>query len=241
MPEQWGAARSARRLLRREGRPRGAGPPGSLSAPAASHPASIRAAPRPCGWTRTGRASVGELHPAGSSRYELASAPGGLRARLAAGAMAACRLRLSPGLAQPVVRRDLALGGRNGSPPAQPLLEAVREAVPALRPGGRSVRPVPRQGRRAGQKSLALRIVMQDTDRTLTDAEVEAVMERSVCERSTRKFSRAAHVKDKMTLTKAELADLIVREGRAEQARGQGHGRVVLRGDPRSPSRGARW
>jgi phenylalanyl-tRNA synthetase beta chain len=32
------------------------------------------------------------------------------------------------------------------------------------------------KGVEAGQKSLALRIVMQDTDRTLTDSEVEAVM-----------------------------------------------------------------
>ena len=32
------------------------------------------------------------------------------------------------------------------------------------------------KGVEPGQKSLALRIVMQDTDRTLTDSEVEAVM-----------------------------------------------------------------
>jgi len=32
------------------------------------------------------------------------------------------------------------------------------------------------QGVGSGQKSLALRIVMQDTDRTLTDSEVEGVM-----------------------------------------------------------------
>ena len=33
------------------------------------------------------------------------------------------------------------------------------------------------KGVEPGQKSLALRIVMQDTDRTLTDSEVEAVMD----------------------------------------------------------------
>ena len=38
-----------------------------------------------------------------------------------------------------------------------------------------------------GQKSLALRIVMQDTDRTLTDSEVEAVMV-SVRDRINEKF-----------------------------------------------------
>ena len=59
---------------------------------------------------------------------------------------------------------------------AEDLLAAMRGRVPGFvrevvvfdQYRGKGVEP--------GQKSLALRIVMQDTDRTLTDSEVEAVM-----------------------------------------------------------------
>ena len=75
----------------------------------------------------------------------------------------------------PAVRRDLSFEVSQDLPVGV-LLEAVRGQVPAL------VREVEvfdqwrGKGVEPGKKSLALRIVMQDTDRTLTDSEVEEVV-----------------------------------------------------------------
>ena len=75
----------------------------------------------------------------------------------------------------PVVRRDVAFSVSEEVPVAA-MLGALRARVPAF------VREVEvfdlyrGKGVEPGKKSLALRIVMQDTDRTLTDSEVEAVM-----------------------------------------------------------------
>jgi phenylalanyl-tRNA synthetase beta chain len=75
----------------------------------------------------------------------------------------------------PVVRRDYAFTVAESVAVAD-LLGAVRGRVPAF------VREVEvfdmyrGKGVQPGKKSLALRIVMQDTDRTLTDSEVEAVV-----------------------------------------------------------------
>ena len=75
----------------------------------------------------------------------------------------------------PAVRRDYAFLVAD-SVSAGELLAAVRSRLPAI------VREVEvfdlyrGKGVDPGQKSLALRIVMQDTDRTLTDSEVEGVM-----------------------------------------------------------------
>ena len=75
----------------------------------------------------------------------------------------------------PVVRRDYAFTVAESVAVAD-LLGAIRGRVPAF------VREVEvfdmyrGKGVQPGKKSLALRIVMQDTDRTLTDSEVEAVV-----------------------------------------------------------------
>jgi phenylalanyl-tRNA synthetase beta chain len=75
----------------------------------------------------------------------------------------------------PAVRRDLALIVGE-EVPAGALLGALEGCLPGF---VRSVEVFDQyrgKGVDAGKKSLALRIVMQDTDRTLTDSEVEAVM-----------------------------------------------------------------
>jgi integration host factor subunit alpha len=66
------------------------------------------------------------------------------------------------------------------------------------------------KGIEAGKKSLAFRIVMQDTRRTLQEAEVDAAMQQvaelsaaGVCSAASRLTGMG------MTLTKAELADLL--------------------------------
>ncbi len=57
-----------------------------------------------------------------------------------------------------------------------PLSSAIRGRVPAFVREVEVFDQYRGKGIEPGRKSLALRIVMQDTDRTLTDSEVEAVM-----------------------------------------------------------------
>jgi phenylalanyl-tRNA synthetase beta chain len=73
------------------------------------------------------------------------------------------------------VRRDVAVLVAD-EVPAGALLEAARQGLPGF---VRSVEVFDQyrgKGVEPGKKSLALRLVMQDTDRTLTDSEVEAVV-----------------------------------------------------------------
>ena len=60
-----------------------------------------------------------------------------------------------------------------------------------------------------GKKSLAILVLMQDTERTLTDAEIDATVARFAA--GTRKSIQGdvPPVGNPMTLTKAELADLL--------------------------------
>jgi phenylalanyl-tRNA synthetase beta chain len=60
--------------------------------------------------------------------------------------------------------------------PAGALLAAVRKGLPAFVRELEVFDEYRGKGVEPGQKSLALRIVMQDTDRTLTDSEVEDVV-----------------------------------------------------------------
>jgi len=75
----------------------------------------------------------------------------------------------------PAVRRDVALVVPE-SVAAGALLAAVRGIVPGFVKEVEVFDLYRGKGVDPGQKSLALRIVMQDTDRTLTDSEVEAVV-----------------------------------------------------------------
>ncbi len=75
----------------------------------------------------------------------------------------------------PTVRRDLAVVVADDLAVGA-ILEAVRASLP---PVVREVEVFDQyrgKGVENGRKSLAFRIVMQDTDRTLTDAEVEEIM-----------------------------------------------------------------
>ena len=75
----------------------------------------------------------------------------------------------------PAVRRDYAFLVAETTP-AGAILASVRGRVPAFVREVEVFDQYRGKGVEPGQKSLALRIVMQDTDRTLTDSEVEAVM-----------------------------------------------------------------
>jgi phenylalanyl-tRNA synthetase beta chain len=140
----------------------------------AFHPgqaAEVRVDDEVIGW-------VGALHPRWIQKYELQSAAVAFELRTApilTRAVAAYRAvsRFPP------VRRDLAFV----VPDAQPA-EALRAAIAAA--GGPLVADVAifdvyrGKGLPDGKKSLAFRVLLQDTEKTLTDAEVEALM-RGIC------------------------------------------------------------
>jgi phenylalanyl-tRNA synthetase beta chain len=115
---------------------------------------------------------VGELHPRLQQKYELASAPV-LFEVLTEPLLAGDYPRFAGVSRMPVVRRDLALIVAE-EVPVGAMLAAVRKAVPGFVREVEVFDQYRGKGVEPGKKSLALRIVMQDTDRTLTDSEVEA-------------------------------------------------------------------
>jgi phenylalanyl-tRNA synthetase beta chain len=147
----------------------------------ACHPgrcATVVLGGRALGW-------IGELHPRLQQKYELPSAP--ILFELDTAAL----LEGSPPRFQgfsrmPVVRRDLAIVVGE-EVPAGALLEAARGVVPGFVKAVEVFDQYRGKGVEVGKKSLALRIVMQDTDRTLTDSEVEAVVA-SVREQLSKQF-----------------------------------------------------
>jgi len=117
---------------------------------------------------------VGELHPRWVQKYETGSAPALFEIDLAVAlpqAMPAYR-EVSR---FPAVTRDIALSLSREQALA-PLLAAMRGAAPSFVQEIRLFDLYQGKGLPEGQKSLAFRIVMQDTERTLADAEVDAVV-----------------------------------------------------------------
>ncbi|MDA8108724.1 MAG: phenylalanine--tRNA ligase subunit beta [Betaproteobacteria bacterium] len=133
----------------------------------------------PAGW-------VGELHPAWQQKYELAQ-PVALFELEAASLEVAPLPRPSEPSKFPPVVRDIALLVDAGIP-VQALLDAIGAQKPAI------VRDVTLfdlyQGKNLpeGRKSLAFRVVMQHTARTLTDAEADAARD-ALVELLARRFS----------------------------------------------------
>jgi phenylalanyl-tRNA synthetase beta chain len=122
---------------------------------------------RPIGW-------VGELHPRWQQKYELPSAP--VLFELDAAPILALELpRYSEVSRFPPVIRDLAVVVAE-SAPAQALLDALERSRPAAVQEIRLFDVYRGKGIPAGLKSLAFRVVMQDTAKTLTDGEADAAM-----------------------------------------------------------------
>lgn len=177
LPEQWGAPSrrvdffdlkgDLERLLGH-----------AIDARSAAHPAlhpgqsaELWADGRVIGW-------LGALHPRLVQAFDLQAAP----VLFEIDAAAAARRSLPRHAAQsrlPQVRRDLAFVLDVHTPAAE-LLAALREAATA------QVRSVDvfddyrGKGMDRDQKSLAIRVVMQDTERTLTDQEVEDAVQKMV-------------------------------------------------------------
>ena len=121
---------------------------------------------------------IGELHPRWTQKYELASQGNA--------APVVFEIALEAMLAQPVPRyrelsrlptvvRDLALLVAQDLP-LQPLLDTLRGAAPAIVQGIDLFDVYHGKGIAENQKSLAFRIVMQDTQKTLADSEADAVV-----------------------------------------------------------------
>jgi phenylalanyl-tRNA synthetase beta chain len=174
LPEQWGEAKRAVDFFDVKGDVEALTAPLAIATEAAPHPAlhpgrsaRVLIGGEPAGW-------LGELHPRLVQLFELPPAPvvfeldlPPLLGRPKPSARSISRL--------PVVRRDLAVV-IDESVPVQNVLDALAAAKPA------SVEHLalfdvyrgPRIG--VGKKSLAILVLMQDTARTLTDAEIDAAV-----------------------------------------------------------------
>ncbi|HUP96585.1 MAG TPA: phenylalanine--tRNA ligase subunit beta [Usitatibacter sp.] len=151
----------------------------------AAHPACH---PGRCAKVRAGGmvvGVVGELHPRLQQRYELPTPPVVFEL-LSEPLLEGVQPRFQGLSRMPVVRRDLALIVGD-EVPASALLGSLEGRLPAFVRGVEVFDQYRGKGVEPGKKSLALRIVMQDTDRTLTDSEVEGVVA-SIREQLNEKF-----------------------------------------------------
>ena len=121
---------------------------------------------------------VGELHPLWAQKYELAGPSNAAPVVFELDLEAWLSLPI-PAYRQlsrfPVVTRDLAMTVAKDQA-LSPLLAALRFAAPDVVQEIRLFDVYQGKGLPDGQKSVAFRIVMQDTERTLEDREVDAVV-----------------------------------------------------------------
>ncbi|SMB24278.1 phenylalanine tRNA synthetase, beta subunit [Sterolibacterium denitrificans] len=129
---------------------------------------------------------LGEIHPAWVQKYELGSAPVVFEIDLdALGSQPLPQYR--PVSRYPSVERDLALLMAQDQP-VQPLIDALRAAAPAIVQRIELFDLYQGKGIAPEQKSLAFHIVMQDTEGTLADAEVDAAIQ-NLIDIATRQFA----------------------------------------------------
>jgi phenylalanyl-tRNA synthetase beta chain len=175
LPEQWGATIRPVDLHDVKGDLAAIAAPLALETAAAPHPAlhpgrsaAVMVGERSIGW-------LGELHPRLVRRFELASPPVAFEIDLDA-LLARPVPAGRPVSRQPVVRRDLALVVDEAVPVAALIAAMGRAKAPfvvAIRPFDLFRGP----GLPGGRKSVAILVLMQDTARTLTDAEIEGAVE----------------------------------------------------------------
>ncbi|RTL26750.1 MAG: phenylalanine--tRNA ligase subunit beta, partial [Rhodocyclaceae bacterium] len=117
---------------------------------------------------------IGELHPIWVQRYELGTAPVVFEIELDAllGTVTPAYKELSR---FPAVTRDLALVVEQ-SVAAASLLKGLQQVAPAIVQRIELFDQYQGKGVEPNRKSLAFRVVMQETQRTLEDAEVDAAM-----------------------------------------------------------------
>ncbi len=173
-PEQWGEKAAPVDFFDAKADLESLAAPRQFAFVAASHPAchpgrsaAVHFDGKPVGF-------VGELHPRLQQKYELPSAP--VVFEMLTKPLLEGHFPRFGGISRmPAVRRDVAFLVADETPVGR-ILEAVRGRVPAFVREVEVFDQYRGKGVEAGKKSLALRIVMQDTDRTLTDSEVEGVV-----------------------------------------------------------------
>lgn len=173
--EQWGAPARSVDFYDVKGDLEALFAPASLSFERLSHPALHpgRAATVLFEGRRIG--ILGEIHPVWVQRYELGPAPVVFEVELDA-ALAAVLPAYREISRQPAVTRDLALVvGQELS--VAGVLAVLHEAAPAIVRGISLFDVYQGKGIEPEKKSLAFRVLMQDTQRTLEDAEVEQAVE----------------------------------------------------------------
>lgn len=174
LPEQWGAPTRNVDFFDVKGDLEALFAGQALSFEKLAHPALHpgRAARVSLGGTPIG--FVGELHPQWVQKYELGSSPVvfeiGLEAWLSIPMPAYREVSRFP-----AVTRDLAMTVARDQSLA-PLLAAFRSVAPDFVQEIRLFDVYQGKGLPEGQKSVAFRIVMQDTERTLEDRQVDAVL-----------------------------------------------------------------
>jgi len=175
-PEQWGDAKRWADLFDVKGDLEALVSPSKLtterSANEMLHPgraARVLVDGNPVGW-------LGELHPRVAEQFDLPRSP--VLFELDLTALLAGRLpAVRPVSKLPVVRRDLAVLV-DESVSAQEVLSALEAGKPAHVDTLGLFDLYRGPGIESGKKSLAILVLMQDTERTLTDADIDATVER---------------------------------------------------------------
>jgi len=117
---------------------------------------------------------IGELHPEWLQKYDLPSAP--ILFEVELDQLIKAQLpQFEEVSSQPTATRDLAVVVEQ-TLEFQSLIDGIKENCPAIVKDVRLFDIYAGKGISPGKKSLAFRIVMQDTQRTLQDAEVETAM-----------------------------------------------------------------
>lgn len=119
---------------------------------------------------------LGELHPKHLAKFELSSAPVVFELDVAPLQQAALPSHVAVSK-QPLVRRDMALVVDHAVH-AEALTDSLRSAAPDFVRGIEVFDVYRGAGLPEGKKSVAIRVLMQDTERTLADAEIEGACQR---------------------------------------------------------------
>ncbi|OHC70883.1 MAG: phenylalanine--tRNA ligase subunit beta [Rhodocyclales bacterium GWA2_65_20] len=178
LPEQWGEATRKTDFYDLKGDLEALFAPRSLSFEKTSHPALHPGRSAAVFLAGVNIGVIGELHPLWVQKYELGTAPAVFEIELEA-LLATPMPEYREVSRFPQVVRDIALVVAQGQA-LQPLLDALQGAAPTFVRGIELFDVFQGKGLPDGQKSLAFRIVMQDTARTLADAEVDAAVARLV-------------------------------------------------------------
>ena len=117
---------------------------------------------------------IGEIHPKWVQKYELGTAP--VVCEVDVNAVLATNLPVYTAISrQPAVVRDMALVVAN-SVASMSLMAALKQVAPAIVRDIQLFDVYQGKGVDPDKKSLAFRVLMQDTQRTLEDAEVDAAV-----------------------------------------------------------------